>query len=103
MGEDATRQIGVKFTLHIGRQACGSGIGIERGEKGFNAIWIRKAKRQAKWYAPPRRCNRGAFSAGLRRRHFIAPRGTPQRARSATAPPLPSPPDHSEALTRRNS
>ena len=34
MGEDATLQIGVKFTLYIGRQAFGSGIGIERGEKG---------------------------------------------------------------------
>ena len=25
----------VKFVLHIGRQACGSGIGVERSEKGF--------------------------------------------------------------------
>ena len=35
MGEDATLQIVVKFTLHIGGQAFGIGIGLERGEKGF--------------------------------------------------------------------
>jgi hypothetical protein len=25
----------VKFALHIGRQACDSGIGVERSKKGF--------------------------------------------------------------------
>ena len=34
-GRDVTLQIVVKFTLHIGGQAFGSGIGIERGEKGL--------------------------------------------------------------------
>src|ERR1700746_3611264 len=35
MGETAALTIVVKLTLHISRQACGIGIGIERGEKGF--------------------------------------------------------------------
>ena len=35
MGQDAALQIVVKLTLHISGQAFGSGIGIERGEKGF--------------------------------------------------------------------
>jgi hypothetical protein len=35
MGQDATLQVVVKLMLHISRQACGSGIGIEQDKKGF--------------------------------------------------------------------
>src|SRR5712691_13333217 len=35
MGENAALQIVVKLALHIGRQAFGIGIGVERGKKGF--------------------------------------------------------------------
>jgi hypothetical protein len=35
MSKDATLQVVVKLTLHIRRQACGGGIGSERGEKGL--------------------------------------------------------------------
>jgi hypothetical protein len=38
MGENATLQIGRKFALDIGWQACGVGIGVERGEKGLQMV-----------------------------------------------------------------
>src|SRR5262249_12333387 len=36
MGQDAALQVVVKFTLDIGRQTFGVGIGADRGEKDFN-------------------------------------------------------------------
>src|SRR5712691_7164820 len=38
MGQDAALQVVVKFALYIGRQACGIGIGVERGEKGLEMV-----------------------------------------------------------------
>src|SRR6266571_2654344 len=38
MDQDATLQVVVKFTLDIGRQTCGIGVGVEHGEKGFEMV-----------------------------------------------------------------
>jgi hypothetical protein len=38
MGEDAALQIVIKFSFHIGGQAFGSGISIERGEKSLRVF-----------------------------------------------------------------
>ena len=38
MREDAALQIVVQFAFHIGGQACGIGIGVERGEKGLQMV-----------------------------------------------------------------
>jgi hypothetical protein len=45
MGKNAALQIVVKFTLHIGQQAFGIGIGVERGEKGFQMFRDRFIKK----------------------------------------------------------
>jgi hypothetical protein len=54
MGENAALQIIVKLTLHIRRQACGIGIGIERGEKGFKMFcnhFIEDRVARIPWFA----------------------------------------------------
>ena len=38
MDQDAALQVVIKFALDIGGQTCGSGIGVERGEKGLEMI-----------------------------------------------------------------
>jgi len=45
MGKNAALQIVVKFALYIGRQAFGIGIGVERGEKGFQMFRDRFIKK----------------------------------------------------------
>jgi hypothetical protein len=38
VSQDATLQIVVKLMLHIRGQACGSGVSVERGEKGLQMV-----------------------------------------------------------------
>ena len=38
MGENSTLQIVIKFALHIGGQAFGTGVVVERGEKGLSVF-----------------------------------------------------------------
>src|SRR5919109_1992248 len=38
MGENAALHIVVKLTSYIRRQACGIGVGVERGEKGLEMV-----------------------------------------------------------------
>jgi hypothetical protein len=51
-----TLQIVVKLALHIGRQAFGIGIGVERGEKGFEMF--RDHFIEHRWSSPSR-CSGG--------------------------------------------
>src|SRR5712691_2717770 len=56
MGENAALQIVVKLALHIGRQAFGIGISVERGEKGFEMV--RDHFIEHRWSSPSR-CSGG--------------------------------------------
>jgi hypothetical protein len=51
MGEDAALQIVIKFTSHIGRQACGLGIVVEYGEKGLQVGRDHFVEPRAAWSA----------------------------------------------------
>ena len=68
MGEDATPQIVVKFTFHIGRQACGIGVVSARGEKGLQVLRDHGVEHRAGW------------DPGVRRWQPLAPYEPPQTA-----------------------
>ena len=51
MGQDATPQIVVEFTLHVGRKAFGIGVVVERSEKGFEMLCDYLIEHCAAWIA----------------------------------------------------